>query len=92
MNQLSKKELNNMKKGKFSDEEINQAKENMIASLDTIKDSPARMINMYYARELAGGDEIEERIEKIKKVTKEEIMKVASKLKIDTVYLMHGEE
>lgn len=89
---LIKKELTNMKKGKFSDEDINKAKENMLASLDTIKDSPGRMINMYYARELAGGDEIEERIEKVKKVTKEDIMKVASKLKIDTVYLMHGEE
>lgn len=89
---LIKKELANMKKGKFSDEDINKAKENMLASLDTIKDSPGRMINMYYARELAGGDEIEERIEKVKKVTKEDIMKVATKLKIDTVYLMHGEE
>jgi len=47
---------------------------------------------MYYARELAGGDEIEERIRKVKQVTKEDIIKVATKLKIDTIYLMHGEE
>ncbi|MBE6153732.1 MAG: insulinase family protein [Firmicutes bacterium] len=89
---LIKKELNNMKKGKFTDEEINKAKENMLASLETIEDSPARIINMYYARELAGGDEIEERIRKVKQVTKEDIIKVATKLKIDTIYLMHGEE
>ena len=81
-----------MKKGKFSTDEIDKAKENMIASLETIEDSPGRVINMYYARELAGGDEIEERIEKVKNVTKEDIMKVAAKLKIDTIYLMHGEE
>jgi len=90
--ELIKKELNNMKKGKFSTDEIDKAKENMIASLETIEDSPGRVINMYYARELAGGDEIEERIEKVKNVTKEDIMKVAAKLKIDTIYLMHGEE
>lgn len=89
---LIKKELNNMKKGKFSDEEIDKAKENMIASLETITDSPIRTLNMYYAKELAGGDEIEERIEKVKSITKSDIIKVASKLKIDTIYLMHGEE
>lgn len=89
---LIKKELTNMKKGKFEIDEINKAKENMLASIETINDSQARTINMYYAKELAGGDEIEERIEKVKKVTKEDIIKVANKLKIDTIYLMHGEE
>ena len=89
---LIKKELINMKKGKFETEEIDKAKENMIASIKTIEDSAGRIINMYYARELAGGDEIEERIQKVNKVTKEDIVKLANKLKIDTVYLMHGEE
>lgn len=89
---LIKKELNNMKKGKFSDEEINKAKENMLVSLETIEDSQARILNMYYARELAGGDCIEDRIKKVKQVTREDILNVASKLKIDTIYLMHGEE
>ena len=89
---LIKKELTNMKKGKFTDDEIKKAKENMIASIDTITDSPIRILNMYYARELIGGDEIEERISKVKKVSREDIIKVANKLKIDTIYLMHGED
>ena len=89
---LIKKELINMRKGKFSDEDIAEAKQNMISSIDTITDSPRRIINMYYTMELIGGDEIDKRIEKVKNVSKEEIVKVANKLKIDTIYLMSGDE
>lgn len=89
---LIKKELTNMKKGKFTDDDINEAKQNMISSIETITDSQRRILNMYYSMELIGGEDIEKRIEKVKNVTKEEVVKLANKLKIDTIYLMSGDE
>jgi len=47
---------------------------------------------MYYTKELVGGDDIDKRIETFNKVSKNDIVKVANKLKIDTVYLMYGDE
>ena len=89
---LIKKELTNMKKGKITDDEINDAKAGMISSIETITDSQRRILNMYYTKELVGGDDIDKRIETFNKVSKNDIVKVANKLKIDTVYLMYGDE
>ena len=89
---LIKKELTNMKKGKITDDEINDAKAGMISSIETITDSQRRILNMYYTKELVGGDDIDKRIETFNKVSKNDIVKLANKLKIDTVYLMYGDE
>jgi len=89
---LIKKELTNMKKGKITEDEINDAKAGMISSIETITDSQRRILNMYYTKELVGGDDIDKRIETFNKVSKNDIVKLANKLKIDTVYLMYGDE
>ncbi len=89
---LIKKELTKMKKGKISDEELENAKKSMITSVDTITDSQRRILNMYYTNELIGGDDILKRIETIKNITKEDVVRLANKLKIDTIYLMYGGE
>ena len=89
---LIKKELTNMKKGKITEDEIKDAKSGIISSIDTITDSQRRILNMYYTKELVGGDDIEKRIETFKKVSYNDIVKLASKIKIDTVYLMYGDE
>lgn len=87
---LIKKELTKMKKGKITDEELENAKNSMITSIETIEDSERRILNMYYTNELIGGDEISKRIEKIKNITKDDVIKLANKIKIDTIYLMYG--
>lgn len=89
---IIKKEMTNMKKGNILDEEIKVAKEGIITSLNTITDSPARIISLYFSKELTSGDDINKRIEMVNKVTKEDIISLASKIKIDTVYLMYGED
>lgn len=87
---LIKKEMDNMKKGKFSTHELEIAKKAMEVSIRTITDSPARIINVYYANELVDGDDINTRLEKLKKVSFDDVVRVANKIKIDTVYLMYG--
>ena len=46
----------------------------------------------YYAIDLMGIDEIETRKEKIMEVTKEDIMLLASKVNIDTIFLLGGDK
>ena len=89
---LIKNEMNKMKSGKFSEEDVLIAKKAMETSINTIYDSPVRIINMYYANELANSDTIEEKLKKVKNVTFDDVVNVANKIKIDTVYLMYGDD
>ncbi|MBO5138104.1 MAG: insulinase family protein [Bacilli bacterium] len=89
---LIEKELSNMSKGKFSDEDINKAKEMYTSAIDEIYESKSRIIESYYMMELLGVDDIDTKKEKMQKVTKEEIVKVAKKVKIDTVYMLEGDK
>ena len=80
-----------MRKGKFEDRDIQVAKEYFCTALDEVEDSPSRIMDNYYMMELIGTDTISEKRRKIMGVTKQEIMKVAKKVKMDTVFLLEGD-
>lgn len=82
--------MREMIKGNFTEDEIEVAKNNVISLLNSITDSPNRIINSYFSSEVTGLDSIEERITQYKKVTKEDIIRVSKKVKIDTIYLLSG--
>ena len=88
---LIKKVLNNVIKGKFTDGDLENAKETIIASINASKDSQSGIINTYFAKVLVGSKDFDERIENIKKVTKEDIMDVAKKVYIHTEYILKGD-
>lgn len=89
---LIKKNLKEMTKGKFSDEEIEKAKKRYINSVDTMLEYPSAVISSYYAMELLNTDEIEKRKEEIMKVTGKDIENLAKKIYLDTIYLLGGED
>ena len=80
------KEMNN----KITDVEVNNAISSKIASLNMIYDIPGRIIDEYLFRYVTGLDDIEKRIEEYKKITKEDVMKVAKKVMINTIYVLEG--
>lgn len=88
---LIKKVLQNIIKGKFTEEDLNNAKETIISSINASKDSQSGIINTYFAKVLVGAKEFEERIENIKKVTKNDIINVAKKVHIHTTYILKGD-
>ena len=55
-----------------------------------VLESSDRIIDNYLMMELIGTDSLEEKRKKMSKVTKREIVKVAKKVKIDTVFLLEG--
>ena len=87
---LIEKDLEDMRKGKFSEADISVAKEYFYTALEELQESPDRIINDYLMMELLGTDEINVKRLMIDKVTKEEIVKVAKKVKLDTIFLLEG--
>lgn len=79
-----------MKKGNFTERDINTAKEYYNTALEELEESESKIINDYYMMELIGTDTIDVKREKMNKVTKEEIIKVAKKVSIDTIFLLEG--
>lgn len=87
---LIKKCLLQMQEGKFSEEDINIAKEYYLTSLDSITDNEDRIIDDYFIRDLLDLDSIEISRKNIVKVTKEEIIEVAKKVYLDTIFFLEG--
>lgn len=84
-----KQQLQDMKDGNFSDEDIQNSKELIIASIKGISSEQDTEITYYYGQELT--DEfvsLDEYIEKINRVSKNEIQEVAKTCFVDTVYFL----
>lgn len=87
---LVKKLMKDMTKGNFTEEDINVVKENYLSLLKEIEDNENAIIETYLAKDLLNLGDIEERKKEVMKVTKEDIIQVAKKVKIDTVFLLEG--
>lgn len=88
--EIIEKDLNDMKKGKFKDSDILIAKEYFETAIEETEESQHRIIDNYLMMELIGTDSLDEKRLKMSKVTKKEIVKVAKKVKIDTIFLLEG--
>ena len=87
---LVEKDLEDMRRGKFSETDIAVAREYFLTALEEVLESPDRIIDNYLMMELIGTDTIETKKEMIMKVSKEEIVRVAKKVKLDTIFLLEG--
>lgn len=88
---LIKGEIANMKKGKFSNEDIIKAKITYINSLKELEDNPDSIISLYAGIEYLNSDDIDKRLTRMNKVTKKDVIRLASKVHLDTVYLLEGD-
>ena len=84
------KKLDEMKKGKFTDDDINNAKEELINVLESIDEDENAMINDVMSSEILELDDIKTRINNIKKIKKSDIVKAFRKVHMDTVFLLEG--
>ena len=90
--ELIKEEIKDINNGNIIDKEIQRARINYLESLERVDDSIAQIISLYYQKELFDSGLIPERIENIKKVTKEDIVNISKKINLDTIYLLGGED
>ncbi len=89
---LIKQCVEDMEKGKFTEEEIEKAKIIYESSLKEVYDNPFNLLNIYVSKEYLQTDDIEKRLEEIKKVGKKELLTFAKKVKLNTIYLLEGKE
>ena len=88
---LVKKQLEDMKNGDFTEEEVENAKKAIISSIKTIDDEQDTSITYYFGQEMSGNQKsVEEYIERIGRVTKEDVMQVANKVEINTIYFLRN--
>lgn len=86
---IIKEQIEDMKKGEFSDTDIEQAKVNIIATIKFIPEEQDTELLYYFSQELSGYEMgYEEYIEKVNNVTKEDIINLANKIQINTIYFL----
>lgn len=91
--ELIAKELANIQNGDFSDDEIDLAKLMLKSSLTKTKDEPMSLITLAYNRDLTNKQESnDEYLEKILKVTKDEIIAASKRVHLDTIFLLTGSD
>ena len=86
-----KEQLEDMKNGKFTDEDIDNAKKYVIAGLRTTREEQDSEVSYYFGQEISGEHtSFEEYEEQIKKVSKEDIENVAKSININTIYFLRN--
>lgn len=86
---LIKIQLESIKNGDFTEEDIQNSKSYLISGIKTVKEEQDTEIVFYIGQEIAKTNmELEEYIEKIEKVSKEDILNIARQIQINTIYFL----
>lgn len=86
---IVKDQLENMKKGNFTDEDIENAKKYLIAGIKTIEEEQDSEVIFYIGQEIAKTNRtVKEYIELIEKVKRDEILEIAKAVQINTIYFL----
>jgi predicted Zn-dependent peptidase len=83
------KEIDDMKNGIITDIELNDAKVNLITRFKSYNDSQSALIGWSIGQKLLGvTEDIDETIKEVEKITKEDVIDVASRLKLELSYFL----
>lgn len=88
---IIREQLDEMKQGKFTEEDLENGKKYIISGIQSIQDEQDSEIIYYIGQELSEKQiSFEEYIEKINKVTMEDVKNVANKININTIYFLRN--
>ena len=83
------KQIEDIKNGEFTDEDVNNSKELIISSIRSISAEQDTEITYYYGQELSEKFvSVDEYLEKINNVKREDIKEVAKDIEVNTVYFL----
>ena len=84
-----KEQLEDMKQGKFTQEDLQNAKQSIISIIKGISNEQDTEIIYYLEQELSQHHmTFEEYIENVKKISIEDIIKIANDISINTIYFL----
>lgn len=87
--EIIKQQLEDIKNGEFTSSSIEEAKNNITSTINFIPDEQDTEL-MYKFSQMLSGENIKykEYIEKINKITKEDIINLANRIQVDTIYFL----
>ena len=86
-------QLEEMRSGAFSEQEMAQAKALIVNGILETSDNAQGLIELLYQTIIGQNDRnIDEYIQQIHSITKEEVVEMANKVKLDTTYVLTSEE
>ena len=81
----------NIEEGKFSENDLFKAKMSYIVDFKSVLENNRGLIDYYFGVELFNSDFFDKRAEMIKNISKEDIMNISKKIKLDTVFVLEGD-
>jgi len=88
---LIREQIEDMARGEFTDEDIDNAKKGIIAQLKTIADEQDTQITYYFGQELTANPiSVEDYKTRIEAVQKDDIINVAKKIRVNTIYFLRN--
>ena len=84
-------QLDDMRQGKFTDEDIENAKNLIYATINNVEEEQDTEITYYFGQEFTNKNiTVEEYKEKIREVNKQDIVDIAQKISINTIYFLRN--
>jgi len=87
---LIEKEIDAMKRGEFTLDDIKKGIKIYTNSCIELLDSPNSIINLYCSTEYLGSALIPKKLEEVNKITKEDIVKFANKIHLNKIFELKG--
>lgn len=86
---IIKEQIEDIKNGKFTDEEIENSKKGIISAIKTIDDEQDTEITYFFGQELTENKKsLEEYIKRVEIIKREDILDIANKTTINTIYFL----
>lgn len=86
-------QFNEIKKGNVTDFELSSAKNSLAGIYKSMEDEPIRMVYSHIGSALLGKDiSVDEIIERISAVTKEDVINMSDHVWLDSIYFLKGKE
>ncbi len=90
---LVREQLEELKNGNFSENDIDTAKKCLVSNIKIIDDEQDTEIMYFYGQEFYKTKlDINQYIEKIQSVTKQDVLNIAQNIKIDTIYFLNDKK
>jgi len=87
------RQLDDCRSGNISDDELEQARAYLLSSLKIAKDRPGSVDEFYLGQAILGLEgTMEQQMELLQAVTKDEVIAAANRISLDTIYFLKGVE